>query len=84
MGPGKMQAYQKVPKFHGQPSEKVHLSIIFIYGKDLAFSVIIGQVKGFPSEHTVVHHLYNTSSDRNNLGSSIFHLKRSFTFHLIL
>jgi len=29
-GPGKMQCYQNVPKFYGQPSEKVPLSVIII------------------------------------------------------
>jgi len=32
---------------------------------------MIGQVTGVPSEHTAVHHLYNTLSDSDNLASFI-------------
>ena len=53
------------------------------FQKNLAFSTIIGPVMGFPSECTIINHLYNTLSNCENSGSfKVCCFVRPFTLSL--
>jgi len=73
--------YHTVIKFFNLLSENVHLSVIFTSSqKDLAVSITICPVTGFPLQHNAVNYLHSTLS---NSGCCIAcHLKRSCTLSL--
>lgn len=50
-----------------QPSENVDLHNFIVSSRDLPFSVIVGPVTGFSSEHIDVNHLYSNLSCCQNV-----------------
>ena len=66
------------------PSENMHLQVTFTSSyKNLALSIIIDPVMGFPMEHTAVNYVCNTWSNFANLGSiNVCCLRRSFTLSI--
>jgi hypothetical protein len=71
-------------KFCSQTSNGRRLVSCYCFIKDLAVSVIIGPVTGFPSDNTTVNHVYITLSNCANLDSfSVCCLQRPSHSHLI-